>query len=231
MELSTRQTTRMFKNNTSKVLAVLAGLALVSVTANAQLLLLSASGSFASMGDANISNGPAISTYQTPGLIPAVRISAETQSTPVMVNANDFTNVSTWTIQKLSDDLSGIDTNFNYTLDFDFAGGGLIDLSLQFDVAASAGVVAGNNVYFYSITPGVFEGTINIDGQDYRYGVIQNGESGRVGVGGSSGIVNFDVAVNFVPVPEPSTYALFGVGALGAIVGYRRLRAKKAQAA
>ena len=218
----------MSYKNTFRTLAALTGLALVATSLNAQLLLNSASGSFSSSGDANINNGPAVSTYETPGASPAVRITAMTQSTPVMISGNSFTNVSTWNIEKLQENLSGVDTNFSYTLDFDFAGGGLIDLSLQFDVAASIGSVVGNSVYYYSVTPGVIEGTINIDGQDYRYGVIQNGESGRVGVGGSAGIVNFDVAVNFVPVPEPSTYALFGVGALGAIVGYRRIRAKKA---
>jgi len=76
----------------------------------------------------------------------------------------------------------------------------------------------------YSIIPVEFFGTANINGQIYSYASVISGANGTLFDGS-----NNTAAVQFqfiaTPVPEPSTYALAGMLALGGIVALRRRKA------
>lgn len=76
----------------------------------------------------------------------------------------------------------------------------------------------------YSIIPVEFFGTADINGQMYSYASVVSGDQGTLFDGS-----NNTAAVQFqfiaTPVPEPSTYALAGMVALGGIVALRRRRA------
>lgn len=81
----------------------------------------------------------------------------------------------------------------------------------------------------YSIIPVEFFGTAEINGQTYTYASVVSGDQGTL-FDGSSNTAAVQFQFIATPVPEPSTYALAGMLALGGIVALRRRKAS-AQAA
>lgn len=79
----------------------------------------------------------------------------------------------------------------------------------------------------YSIIPVEFFGTAEINGQSYTYASVVSGDQGTLFDGSNNtAAVQFQfIGTPMTPVPEPSTYALAGMLALGGIVALRRRRA------
>lgn len=108
------------------------------------------------------------------------------------------------------------------TLDFDFDDNGTIDLvqnyTLNLTPYTSPNGLTGVS---YTIVPVQNFGAVTFNGQTYGYASVVSGSVGTLFDGSSS-----TAAIQFqflsTPVPEPSTYAMFGVLALGGIVLLRR---------
>lgn len=217
-------------NISKTLLTAVLGLALSAVAANAQLLLQTATGSFTAVTAADgvaVNGGPnASSTFTTPNPDPSVTIVSNI-SVPANYNFSDTglpsTELASWTIDKTGALAAGYAASFSYTIDLQFDGG---LLSLVYNVSAFRKDAVFGDQFSYTITP-PSDGLFTVGGQNYIYSLSTNGLSGNVYTDDPSPLVQFNAAIAFVPVPEPSTYALFGVGALGAIVGYRRMRNKK----
>lgn len=78
----------------------------------------------------------------------------------------------------------------------------------------------------YSIIPVEFFGSAEINGETYSYASVVSGDQGTL-FDGSNNTAAIQFQFVATPVPEPSTYALAGMLALGGIVALRRRRAAK----
>jgi hypothetical protein len=91
----------------------------------------------------------------------------------------------------------------------------------QFQVANIAGVATVTNADFWSVN-GNFELRLNhYDGARYYNTVYREG-SNQASAANTANVSNFSATTYTAAVPEPSTYALFGIGALALIIAYRR---------
>lgn len=75
----------------------------------------------------------------------------------------------------------------------------------------------------YQIVPQQFFGSVVINGTTYGYASVVSNNTGTL-FDGSNTQAGIQFQFIATPVPEPSTYALAGVLALGGIVAYRRRR-------
>lgn len=109
-------------------------------------------------------------------------------------------------------------------INMDFDGNGTIDLVQGYTINLSS-FTAPNGLtgVNYQIIPVQFFGNVTINGVLYSYASVVANSIGTLFDGSSS-----TAAIQFqfiaTPVPEPSTYAAFGVAALGGIVWLRRRR-------
>jgi hypothetical protein len=122
--------------------------------------------------------------------------------------------------------------DFSLKLDFTGAGGPLLN-STPFNIELDGGAADATFVdnQFSISNPG--GGSFVLDGINYNYSFSFDSTAiliPEAGSGLQSSAVN-NLYVTFVgtPVPEPSTYAMAGVLALGGIVTLRRLRGKGAR--
>lgn len=111
------------------------------------------------------------------------------------------------------------------TVTYDFDNNGTVDLTQQYTIGLTPftspnGLTAVN----YSIVPVQFFGNVTINGSVYGYASVVSNSVGTLFDGSStSAAIQFQFLSNpIIPVPEPSTYALAGVLALGGIVVLRR---------
>lgn len=108
------------------------------------------------------------------------------------------------------------------TINYDFNSDSIFDLTQQYTINLSPfnnGIFTGVN---YSIVPVSSAGTVVIGGTAYGYQSVVSGDSGTLFDGShATASVQFQFA-GFSPVPEPSTYAMFGVASLVGIVALRR---------
>lgn len=116
-------------------------------------------------------------------------------------------------------------------IETDFDSNGSFDLTQTYTLSLS-GFTSPNGLtgVNYTIVPDEFFGSVVVNGQTYAYASVVSNSVGTLFDGSST-----TAAVQFqflaTPVPEPSTYALAGVLALGGIVVLRRRRANLALAA
>jgi hypothetical protein len=113
-------------------------------------------------------------------------------------------------------------TSVGLVRSLDFDNDGIWDLTSSFTLNLSA-FTAPNGLtgVNYSIVPSEFYGLVNINGDAYSYAAVVSGDQGTL-FDGSNNIARVQFQFIATPVPEPSTYALFGVMALGGIVLARR---------
>ena len=111
----------------------------------------------------------------------------------------------------------------NRTIDFDSDGDWDVtqNYTLNLSPFTAPNGLTGVN---YSIIPVEFFGTADINGQVYSYASVVSGDQGTL-FDGSSNTAAVQFQFIATPVPEPSTYALAGMLALGGIVALRRRRA------
>jgi hypothetical protein len=143
------------------------------------------------------------------------------QSTPVNTGTlNTSTLVFHSTIQPLS-----YFSSVAMKLDYDFDNDGTFDLTQTYTISLTP-VTFGNGLtgVGYSIIPQQNFGSVVINGTTYSFASLVSNSAGSLFDGSTT-----TAAVQFqflaTPVPEPSTYALAGVVALGGMVLYRRRQA------
>ncbi|WP_438481961.1 PEP-CTERM sorting domain-containing protein [Oleiharenicola lentus] len=111
-------------------------------------------------------------------------------------------------------------------IETDFDGNGSYDLTQNYTLSlspfTSPNGLTGVN---YMIVPQQFFGSVMINGSNYGYASVVSNNQGTL-FDGSSTTAAIQFQFLATPVPEPSTYALAGVVALGGIVALRRRRNK-----
>ncbi|MBC7366182.1 MAG: PEP-CTERM sorting domain-containing protein [Undibacterium sp.] len=118
-------------------------------------------------------------------------------------------------------------------IDTDFDNNGTYDLTQNYTLSLSPFTAPnGLSGVNYSIVPQQFFGSVSINGSSYGYASVVSNNSGTLFDGSSTtAAIQFQFLALATPVPEPSTYALFGVLALGGIVALRRRRSSANAAA
>ena len=121
-------------------------------------------------------------------------------------------------------------TNYFTTLaaqiNYDFDNDSIIDLTQAYSIALAPRALGGFNGVSYTITPIQSFGSVTINGTLYSYASAVANASGTL-LDSQSTIAAIQFQFIASPVPEPSTYALFGVAALGGITWLRRRRAQQ----
>ncbi len=112
------------------------------------------------------------------------------------------------------------------TINYDFDNNGSIDLTQSYTINLAAFTTpSGFTGVGYAITPTSAFGSVTINGTQYSYASVVANSVGFLFDGQStSSFVQFQFITT--PVPEPSTYALVGVAALGGITWFRRRRSQ-----
>lgn len=219
------------KNGYGKyLLAAALGLA-SAASASAQLQLNGLTATFLSVvppATGTIVNGPAVQTFTSSAASPSILLTNTLTSTPINFIVNSTTDFNTFSVirsDKISSALSTF-SSVNLRFDFDFAGGAPIDFSILYTYAKT---FEDANIFSYSITPQIQSGNFVIGANNYTYQIVGDGVTGTVALGNSSSIgqASLNMDISFTAVPEPSTYALFGVAALGGMVALRRYRASR----
>ena len=118
----------------------------------------------------------------------------------------------------------GYFTSLSAVINYDFNNDGIIDLVQGYTInltpfTAPNGLTGVN----YQIVPVQFFGTTIINGVNYGYASVVANSVGTL-FDGSSTTAAIQFQFLSSPVPEPSTYALAGVIALGGIIWLRRRR-------
>jgi len=110
-------------------------------------------------------------------------------------------------------------------INYDFDSNGTIDLTQAYTIALAPYSAGGLTGVSYSIVPVNGVGNVTINGVNYVYASVVANNSGTLFDGSSTtASIQFQFLRLATPVPEPSTYAAFGVAALGGIVWLRRRR-------
>lgn len=223
----------------SKLLIVAAlGLAFSGLAAHAQLVVnvrqQATFGPFVGGSNNNVTNNGSINTTE-------VVTTGTPAASPFSITYNPLTGPSvvtlnTGTLNTTSLLFNSTLTPLNYftsvgmTLRTDFDNNGVFDLTQAYTINlspfTSPNGLTGVN---YAIVPQQFFGSVLINGLVYGYASVVSNSIGTLFDGSST-----TAAVQFqflaTPVPEPSTYALAGVLALGGIIALRR-RAKSTRSA
>ncbi len=211
------------------LIAAALGLASV-VAAHAQLVLNSVTPTFLNVvppSSGTIVNGASVQTFTSSVALPSFQLTSTQVTGPITFNLSnpaDYHTIDTLKIDKLSASLATFNS-VDLKFDFDFAGGLPVDLSITYTLTR---LLENSTQLTYSITPLITNGSFLIGAQAYQYTIIGDGLTGTVAVGGgTNGTANINMVIGITAVPEPSTYALFGVAALGGIVAVRRSRGNR----
>lgn len=113
-------------------------------------------------------------------------------------------------------------TSVRMTIDTDFDNNGISDLTQVYTISLSPFTAPnGFTGVAYSIIPVNFFGNVTINGTNYSYASVVANSAGTLFDGSSTtSLIQFQFQT--VPVPEPSTYALFGVLTVSAATFVRR---------
>jgi len=219
----------------SKLLITAAfALVLTAVAAQAQLLLLNVSerttfGPFIGGINNNVTNNGTWNTQEvittgTPIAAPfTVTFNPLTGPTSVQLGLTTL-DTSDFVFKSSQTPLNYF-TSVGVVRETDFDNDGIIDLTqnytLNLSPFTSPNGLTGVN---YTIVPQQFFGSVIINGEHYGYASVVSNNAGTL-FDGSSTTAQVQFQFLATPVPEPSTYALAGVLALGGIIALRR-RAK-----
>lgn len=226
--------------NPKIVLAATLGLAFSAMSAQAQLLInLKESATFSNFvggTNNNVTNNGSTSsggvntseviTTGTPVAAPfSITYNPLTSALPTNVTLNTGTlNTSTLVFNSTLTPLSTFSSLLE-TITYDFDNNGSVDLTQQYAINLSPFIspngLTGIN---YSIVPVQFFGNVVINGLTYGYASVVSNSIGTLFDGSNTtAALQFQfLSTPLTPVPEPSTYALAGVMALGGIVAFRR---------
>jgi hypothetical protein len=217
---------------TSKLLfAAAMGLALSTLAARAQLVAINLSeqgtfGPFIGGINNNVTNNGTFNTSEvittgTPLASPfSITYTPLTGASSVPLNTGTL-NTGTFVFSSSIVPLNYF-TTVAVTLDYDFDNSGAIDLVQTYTLNLTP-YTAPNGLtgVSYSIIPQQESGPVLINGKIYGYASVVSNNTGTLFNGS-----NTTAAIQFeflaTPVPEPSTYALAGVLALGGIILLRR---------
>lgn len=215
---------------TKLLLPALLGATLCATAANAQLLLLNVSGraTFSSfVGGSNhfVTNNGA--TNATSVITTGTPLAAPFSISYVPLTGPNSVNLNTGTLNTATFEFHSTTTPQNYfssvavKLDLDFDSDGVFDLTQNYTLnlsqyTASNGLTGVN----YSIVPQNFVGSVMIDDLSYGYASVVSNNSGVLFDGSSTtAALQFQFLANPVStVPEPSSYSLLGIAALGCLV-------------
>jgi hypothetical protein len=208
-----------------------AGLAFTALSANAQLVNVNLNeeatfGPFVGGTNNSVTNNGTFNTTEvistgTPSATPFT-ITYTALSGPQTFQLNNGTlNTGTFKFASPIQPLSYF-TSVALVEDFDFDDNGTIDLVQDYTLdltpfTAPNGLTGVN----YTIVPVQFFGAVTFGGQTYSYASVVSNSVGTL-FDGSSTTAALQFQFLSTPVPEPSTYALFGVLALGGIVLLKR---------
>lgn len=213
------------------LLAAALGLA-SAAGASAQILTLSSlTATFQNpiaLGSGTIVNGAAVQTFSSAVVSPSVVLTNTISTLPIVFNVGPTTNFNTFSVLD-TDKVSATASSFSSVdlkFDFNFVGGAPVDFSIVYKYTKT---FENAEIFSYSLTPQIQSGNFLIGGSSYAYTIVSDGVTGTVGLGSqaSLGQASLNMDISFTAVPEPSTYALFGVVALGGIVAYRRYRGQR----
>jgi len=200
-----------------------------AVAASAQLLTLNGlTAQFQNLvppGTGTINNGATVQTFQSSAEAPSMLLTNTLQPVPqdfMVGEAANFVTFSVLDSDKIATSLSPVGA-VDLQFDFDFQGGAATDFTIVYTYTKT---FENADFFSYTLTPGVQSGAFMIDEFNYTYTIVGDGMSGSVGIGADASIgqSSLNMDISFTAVPEPSTYALFGVIALGGIVAFRRYR-------
>lgn len=224
---------------TSKsVIAAALGLAFAAVAAHAQLMVNVSErvtfGAFVGGTNNSVTNNGVINATEvvstgTPAATPfTVTYNPLLGPSNVLLNTGTL-NVGTFTFSSPQVP-QGTFNSVPFTFDFDFDNNGIWDLTqnytLSTSVFTSPNGLTGIN---YSIVPNQVFGNVSIDGTTYGYASVVSNSNGTL-FDGSSTLSAIQFQFLATPVPEPTTYAMAGVMALGGIVALRRRKQRLAAA-
>jgi hypothetical protein len=208
-------------------------LAFSAVAAHAQLLVLNVReqatfGPTVGGSNTNVTNNGTFNTTEvittgTPVGTPfSITYNPLTGPSTVALNTGTL-NTATFVFNSTITPLSYF-TSEGVVLGIDFDNNGTIDLVQNYTLNLSP-FTAPNGLtgISYSIIPQQFFGSVLINGQTYGYASVVSNNTGTL-FNGSSTTAAIQFQFLATPVPEPSTYALAGVLALGGIVVLRRRR-------
>ena len=208
------------------------GLAFSAVAARAQLLVnvnqQATFSPFTGGTNNNVTNNGTFNTTEvittgTP-LASPFSITYNALSGPSLVTLSTGTlDTATFTFHSTINPLTYF-TSLGVTINTDFDNDGIIDLTQAYTLNLSP-FTAPNGLtgVSYSIVPTNYFGSVIINGNYYAYASVVSNNTGTL-FDGSSTVAAIQFQFLATPVPEPSTYALFGVMALGGIVWLRRRR-------
>jgi hypothetical protein len=213
------------------LLAAALGLAFTAVAAQAQLLVnVSQRATFSNFvgginnnvtnnGSTNINQVVTSGTAGNP-----FTITYDPQTGPSLVQLNTGTLITTSLNFSSPIAPANFFTSAIVTIETDFDSNGSFDVTQQYTVSLNT-FTAGNGFtgVQYGIVPVQLFGSVLINGTIYNYAsVVANSAGVLFDSASTTSFVQFQF--NATPVPEPSTYALAGVVALGGIVALRRRR-------
>lgn len=221
------------------VIAAALGFAFSGLAANAQLLLVDVRsqatfGPFVGGSNNSVSNNGAIDTVEV------IRTGTSASASQFSVTYTPLIGPSALDLSAGSGTLNTATFRFEspqspvdffsslaLVVSLDFDNNGTLDVtqnySLNLTPFLAPNGLAGVN---YAIVPVEFFGSAEVNGQTYTYASVVSGATGTLFDGSNN---TADVQFQFITtaVPEPSTYALAGMAALGGIVLLRRRKNTK----
>jgi hypothetical protein len=213
------------------IFAATLGLAFFTLAAHAQLINVNVSqqatfGPFTGGTNNVVTNNGSVNTTEvittgTPVATPfSITYNPLTGPSSVQLNTGTL-NTATFVFHSPTTPLNYF-TSVGVTLNTDFNNDGIYDLTQNYTLSLSP-FTAPNGLtgVNYLIVPQQFFGSVVINGLTYGYASVVSNNTGTLFDGSSTtSAIQFQFLAT--PVPEPSTYALAGVLALGGIVVLRR---------
>lgn len=226
------------------VLAAASVLALSALTANAQLLLNSITQTFLNPTSGTITNqnvaftSPTSATTTVTGIggNGVVTITANPRpSLPLNLTLGSPFVITSLFIDQTQSPAALAEFDFKLALDFGPTVG--LDLTNTFHISLKSGTAApggaGNAVQtYFEISPVTSAGLFTNNGTTYGYQFIVANTNGVLDASPTDPSTGTPIIrLTVTAVPEPSTYALFGVVALLGMVAVRRFRSTKSTVA
>jgi hypothetical protein len=214
------------------VFAAALGLAFSAIAAHAQLAIhlntQATFGPFVGGTNNNVTNNGTFNTQEV--ITTGTPIASPFSITFTPATTVTTLNLSTDTLDTGTFSFHSTLTPLNYftsvgvTRAFDFDNNGSIDLTQTYTINLAAFTSPnGLTGVSYTIVPQNYFGSVIIGGNTYGYASVVANSVGTLFDGSTSlALIQFQFIAT--PVPEPSTYALAGVLALGCVVVLRRRR-------
>jgi hypothetical protein len=230
------------KNKTMKprsklALAAALGLAFSTLTANAQFISVNVReqltfGAFTGGTNNSITNNGVVNATEVVSTGTSAANPFTITYTPILGASNVMLSTGTLNVANFTftSPTSPVNTfaSLPFELKLDFDNNGTFDVIQNYSLTTSR-FTAPNGLtgINYAIIPVQFFGSAMFNSQNYGYAsVVANGSGTLFDGNSTTSLIQFQFLAT--PVPEPSTYALFGVVALCGIVAFSRRSQKQA---